>query len=65
MRIVKLRHDFVLRVAGASVIVYDFNIPGIVIGPSEADSPLAIDPDAHLAGAIAFENLKSIPGRIS
>jgi hypothetical protein len=41
-------------VAGASVVVHDFNIPGIVIGSPEADPPLAIDPDAHLAGTIAL-----------
>jgi hypothetical protein len=65
MRIAKLRHDFVLRAAGASVIVHDFNIPSIVIGPPKANPPLVIDPDAHLAGTIAPENLQSIPGRIS
>jgi hypothetical protein len=47
------------------VIVHDFNIPRIVIGPPEANPPLVIDPDAHLADTIALKDLQSIPGWIS
>src|ERR1700730_9858685 len=65
MRIAKLRHDCILRFTRASVIVHDFNIPRIVIGPPEANPPLVNDPDAHLANTIALKGLQSISGWIS
>jgi hypothetical protein len=65
MRIAQLRHDYILRIARASVIVHDFNVPCAVIGPPEANAPLVIYPDAHLAGATALKYLQPIPWRIS
>jgi hypothetical protein len=47
------------------VIVHDFNIPCSVIGPPKANSPLVVDPNAHLARTITLEELQSIAGRIS
>lgn len=47
------------------MIVYDLNLPGIVIGPAEANPPLIVDPDAHLAGSITLQDLQSISGGIS
>jgi hypothetical protein len=47
------------------VIVHDFNIPRTVIGPPKANSPLVVDPNAHLADTIALEELQSIPRWIS
>jgi hypothetical protein len=65
MRIVRLRHDYFFRIARTSVIVHDFNVPYAMIGPPEANAPLIIDPNAHLADATALEYLQPIPGRIS
>src|SRR5262249_52866682 len=48
-----------------SVIVDDLDVFGIAIGPSKADAPLIVDPDAHLSGAVAFEGFESIPRRIA
>jgi hypothetical protein len=36
-----------------------------VIGPPKANSPLVVDPNAHLARTITLEELQSIAGRIS
>jgi hypothetical protein len=36
-----------------------------MIGPPEANPPLVIDPDAHLADTIALEYLQPISRRIS
>ena len=50
---------------GPLVIVYDFNIPSIVIGPSKADPPLLIYPNAHLAGSASLKDFQSISRWIS
>jgi hypothetical protein len=47
------------------MIVCYFNIKCVAIFPTEADSPLIIDPDAVLPPAISFEGLYPITGRNS
>jgi hypothetical protein len=47
------------------VIVYDFNIPSIVIDPSKADAPLLIYPNAHLTGPASLKDFQSISRWIS
>ena len=47
------------------VIVYDFNIPRIVIDPSKADAPLLIYPNAHLTGSTSLKDFQSISWWIS
>jgi hypothetical protein len=47
------------------MIVHNLNLPRSLLGPSEANSPLIVDSDAHLTHAIAFEDLQSISRRIS
>ena len=42
------------------LIVYDLNVVGIAISPSEADTPLVVDSDTILAGPIAPEFLQAI-----
>jgi hypothetical protein len=50
---------------GPLVIVHDFNIPRIVIDPSNADAPLVIYPNAHLTDSASLKDLQSISRRIS
>lgn len=45
------------------MVVGDLDIVGIAIFPAEADSPMVIDPDAPLTGAIAGKLLQPIAGR--
>ena len=42
------------------MIIHDFHIGSIAILPPEAYTPLLIDPNAVLAGAIPFQQLQSI-----
>jgi hypothetical protein len=49
----------------ASVIIYNLNVPCVLIDPTEADAPLVIDSDAHLADTVTLEDLQSISGWIS
>ena len=49
----------------ASVVVDNFNLHGAAVGPNEADSPLVVDADAVLAGAIAAERFEAMRGRHS
>ena len=42
------------------MIVYDLNVVGIAISPSEANTPLVVDSNAILAGPIAPEFLQAI-----
>jgi hypothetical protein len=44
------------------VVVDDLHVLGARVGPSEADSPLLVDPNAVRAGAVALELLESVPG---
>jgi hypothetical protein len=48
-----------------SVIVYNLNVPRVVIDPTEADAPLVIYSDAHLADTVTLEDFQSISGWIS
>jgi hypothetical protein len=45
------------------VVVHNLDIPGIATGPPKANAPLAIDPDAHLPGAVTFEAFQPIAWR--
>jgi hypothetical protein len=47
------------------MIVDDLDIPSIVIDPPEADTPLAIDTDAHLPDPIALQDFQLVSGRIT
>jgi len=47
------------------MIVYDFNIPRIVIDPSKADAPLVIYPNAHLTNPASLKDLQPIARWIS
>jgi hypothetical protein len=44
------------------VVIDDFDIEGIRAGPSKADSPLPVDPDAVLARTITLKFLQSVRG---
>ena len=46
----------------ALMIVGDFHVVSMRRFPSEANSPLVIDPDAMLTSAPAFEGFKAIAG---
>jgi len=45
------------------MIVHNLDVPCVATAPPKADTPLVIDPDAHLSCTIAFENFKSISRR--
>jgi hypothetical protein len=60
MRVAKLAHEMFL-----SVIVHDLDIFDIALGPSEADTPLIVDADAHLSGAVPFQGFEPIGRRIA
>jgi hypothetical protein len=47
------------------VIVRDLDIVGVALGPSEADTPLVVDPNAHLPCAISFQSFESITGWVA
>jgi hypothetical protein len=48
-----------------SVVVDDLNVLRTCCGPSEADPPLLVDPDAVVAGSITLQLLQSIARRDS
>jgi len=45
------------------MIINDLNVEGVPILPGEAYSPLVIDADAVLPGAVAFQRLQPVAGR--
>jgi hypothetical protein len=45
------------------MIVHDFYVGRLVLGPDEADPVLVVDPNAVLALAIAREGLEAVAGR--
>jgi hypothetical protein len=47
------------------VVIDDFHVVDVTFDPSEADTPLIVDPDAVLAFAVALERLKTIGWRNS
>jgi hypothetical protein len=47
------------------VIVRDLDIVGVAFGPSEADTPLIVDPNAHLACAVSFQSFESVTGWVA
>jgi hypothetical protein len=47
------------------MIVRDLDIIGIALGPSKADTPLIVDPNAHLPCALTFQSFESITGRVA
>jgi hypothetical protein len=44
------------------VVVDDFNVESVSGAPSEANSPLIVDPDRVLARSIASQFLQSVAG---
>jgi hypothetical protein len=44
------------------MVVHNFDVNGIRGDPPKANSPLVVDPDAVLPGAIAAECFETIPG---
>jgi hypothetical protein len=51
------------RIASPLVIVDNLNVISIAGAPSETDAPLVVDPDAVLAGSIAFQRFEPIARR--
>jgi len=47
------------------VIIDDFDIISVALGPSEADTPLIINSNAHLPCPIPCQSLKPITGWIA
>jgi hypothetical protein len=47
------------------MIVRDLDIVGVALGPSEADTPLVVDPNAHLPCTISFQSFESITGWVA
>jgi hypothetical protein len=45
------------------MVINHFNLVGVSFAPFEADTPLVVDADAELAGAIADKLLESVPRR--
>jgi hypothetical protein len=45
-----------------SVVVNDFNVTRIAVGPAETDPVLVIDPDAVLTESITLQHLQPISG---
>jgi hypothetical protein len=46
------------------MIINNFNVMGFVILPDKTDTPLVVNPDTHLALAVAFEGFQTITGRV-
>ena len=55
--------ESVAHILTSSVIIGQFYIVRIAVGPGKADSPLVVHPDTHLSDAIAFQLFKSIVRR--
>jgi hypothetical protein len=47
------------------VIVHDLDILSVALGPSEADTPLIVDSNAHLSCPVSFEGFEPIAGWIA
>jgi hypothetical protein len=47
----------------ALMVVRDLDVIRIPFGPTEADTPLIVNPDAELSLTITVQTLKSIPRR--
>jgi len=45
------------------MIIYDFNIVSVSLAPTEADTPLVIDPNAVLSLPVSSQFLKAISWR--
>lgn len=45
------------------MVVNDFNALGVAVFPNEANTPMAIDPNAALPSAVPLEGFKLIAGR--
>src|SRR5262245_10464743 len=44
----------------ASMVVQDFYVEAVAVGPPETKPPLVVDPDAVLAGTISFQQLEPV-----
>jgi hypothetical protein len=49
--------------AFTSVVVNDFNVPRVTIGPAKTDPVLVVDPDAVLAKSVALQHFQSVAWR--
>jgi hypothetical protein len=47
------------------VVVRDLDVRSVPIYPSKADTPLIVDPNAHLPRPIPFQGFEPIAGRIT
>ena len=47
------------------MVVRDLDVHSVPVQPSEADTPLIVDPNAHLACPIPFQGFEPIAGRIA
>lgn len=47
------------------MVVDDFDVVSVTCLPSEADTPLIVDPDAPLSRAITSKSLETVPRRNS
>ncbi len=50
---------------GSSVVIRDFNFPGVVIVPSKTNAVLIVNPDTELTFAVAMQFFEPVSGRIS
>src|SRR5579872_2429172 len=57
--------SFVRLFTRASMVVDDFDVMRLAISPNEANSPLVVDPNTMLPGAVALEGLQAVAGRNS
>src|SRR3974377_1136776 len=56
MGIANLSHDHILLfTTRGSVVVHDLDIRSVPIEPSKADTPLIVDPNAHLSCPIPLQ----------
>jgi hypothetical protein len=47
------------------VVIRDLDVRSVPVFPSKADTPLIVDPNAHLSCSIAFQGFEPIAGRIT
>jgi hypothetical protein len=63
MGIANLSHDHILLfTTRGSGVVHDLDIRSVPIEPSKADTPLIVDPNAHLSCPVPLEDFEPIAG---
>ena len=66
MGIAKLNHDCALHfLQHRSVVICNLNVHGILIGPSETDTPLIVDPIPIRPSRSPFQRFEPIAGRMT